>query len=128
MSVYFFQGGPDMRDPIKIGWARSTVNRFASLQAGCPRGLHYVASFGGERAQETRLHSMFSQYRFRNEWFFASTALIGFIIRCVASGTLDVPDYPTAIERAQDHPRVNYGGYGIAMPIAAWIEAERAAG
>lgn len=83
MSVYFFQGGPHVRDPIKIGWARSVVSRYSKLQGGCPNGLYFVAGFEGERTQEATLHTRFEHLRFRCEWFYAADDLIDFIEKAI---------------------------------------------
>lgn len=114
-----------MRDPIKIGWARSTVNRFSKLQAGCPFGMHYIASFEGGQQHEANLHHKFAAYRFRCEWFFGADEILNYLRDAIRRETLECREWSNLIEYADLDPRVNFGGYGVNMPVAKWVLSYR---
>lgn len=128
MSVYFFQGGPSMRDPIKIGWARSVVNRYGKIQAGCPHGLYLIAGFEGSKWQESVLHTRFSHLRLRSEWFYAADDLVDFIKSAISKKSISKAlndDFAFnfgaegGIESYSSHSSV--GPYGINLRLASWV-------
>lgn len=66
--IYFIQ---DSRSgDIKIGYSREDARlRLRSLQCGNPAELHLLGTCEGLISDERALHSQFSDYRLRGEWF-----------------------------------------------------------
>jgi hypothetical protein len=74
MFVYFLKAGDHKKAPIKIGIASNITSRINSLQTGCPYELICIAQIKCESRAEAQelektLHSKFSKYCLRGEWF-----------------------------------------------------------
>lgn len=67
MPVYFIQAGE--AGAVKIGTAKSSVNRLRDLQIGCPMDLTLLREIPGGAEIERLLHGRFSDLRIRGEWF-----------------------------------------------------------
>lgn len=75
--VYFVRSG--RTGPIKIGHAKRLRARLHALSTAHHEQLILLATLAGGEVQERRLHSQFSAYRLRGEWFEASDELLDFI-------------------------------------------------
>ncbi len=65
--------------PIKIGKARNVKSRLSGIQTGHPEVLSCLGVMMGPERLEVGLHSRFSQYRLRGEWFDRSPEILQFI-------------------------------------------------
>lgn len=76
--VYFLQMIVPEEQPawIKIGFARNPLARMWLLQTGCPYILRPLGWFPGTRLHEKELHRIFSELRFRGEWFYPKQQLL----------------------------------------------------
>ena len=54
---------------VKIGVATNVVQRLTDLKCACPFELRILATIPGSFDDEGRLHSQFSGYHVRGEWF-----------------------------------------------------------
>jgi len=63
---YFKMGHPGY---VKFGRARNPYTRVRELQTGCPLHLELWAAVDLDDRNEFRIHSAFSEYRLRGEWF-----------------------------------------------------------
>lgn len=66
-QIYAVQEEDD--GPIKIGFSVDADIRLLSLQCGNPRLLNELGRLGGERRDETKIHSRLASHRIRGEWF-----------------------------------------------------------
>jgi hypothetical protein len=55
--------------PVKIGSAVDLSGRLSVLATAMPWQPVLLASFNGDRTDESKLHAKFSQFRMRGEWF-----------------------------------------------------------
>jgi hypothetical protein len=72
--VYFVRQGE--RGPIKIGFTRRKVIRFASLQSGNPEPLRLLCCIAGGSRLESLLHRHFAEQRLNGEWFVPNEELL----------------------------------------------------
>ena len=65
--VYFLQAGPF----VKIGKASfgDVGARIEDMQTGCPYDMRILAVVPGDLKEERALHSRFSAFKVRGEWF-----------------------------------------------------------
>jgi len=88
-EIYFIQ--MDYIGPIKIGWARNAKKRISILQTGNPYELRILHIENGTRLDEQMVHSLFSRYHIRGEWFHPDKEIIEYIDKC--------REFETAIEK-----------------------------
>lgn len=55
--------------PVKIGWTKNLDTRLSTLQTASAELLDLIWSSPGGRDDEAALHSFFSPFRIRSEWF-----------------------------------------------------------
>ena len=103
--VYAIESG----DAVKIGWAKNPIRRLSELNVGSP-GTHRLLGFvEASRAQEKELHSIFSRFRIRGEWFEKRGAVVAFIS--------SLPKYEPAPRIIRDRPEVHSNGSTLAAFI-----------
>jgi hypothetical protein len=64
--------------PVKIGSATDLSGRLSNLATALPWPPVLLASFNGDRTDETKLHARFSKFRMRGEWFRRATEITDF--------------------------------------------------
>jgi hypothetical protein len=67
-SVYFIRD--DQADQIKIGHAKSPLDRMAVLQVGSANQLRMIGIVAAPRVLESRVHDQFRDGHAHGEWFF----------------------------------------------------------
>lgn len=76
-QVYFIQA--HQTGLIKIGYTKSIISRFKSLQNQTSDFLILLIHMSGTRKLERDLHEMFAEYRLQGEWFAPGERLLGLI-------------------------------------------------
>ena len=66
---------------IKIGWAKSPIDRLKTLQTGSSNPLTLIHFIDSSVFDETELHQRFAHLRVRGEWFKPAQELLEFIER-----------------------------------------------
>lgn len=74
-GVYFLGAG----SLVKIGASDHIERRIKQVQTTCPYDVRLLATSGGDRTEEARLHRRFAPYRVRGEWFRHEGALATYI-------------------------------------------------
>ncbi len=77
--------------PIKIGSAVDLTGRLSNLATALPWQPVLLASFSGERVDETKLHARFSEFRMRGEWFRRVDQILEYAASIRAFDGLDAP-------------------------------------
>lgn len=89
MPAYFIRAGEC--GPVKIGWALKPTERLRGLQTGHHDELRIIRLVDTERRGEVWLHSHFSSYRIRGEWYDFVDAML----------TIEVPVFEVSISRGK---------------------------
>lgn len=110
---------------IKIGYTTDLPARVASLGHANAVGVSLLASADGGVVAESRLHTMFREYRVRGEWFRPSAPLLDFIANVREAGRLP---FGRDIEAADAAFRATYGDESAVFraTVAAAIKARLA--
>ena len=74
--IYFLQAGEG--GAIKIGYCRDLSSRMSAIQTHCPETLIILGVTGGTKETEKELHSRFSEYKRRGEWFDPAPEILEF--------------------------------------------------
>ena len=75
--IYFIQAGND--GPIKIGYAQNSSARRRELQTGNHEELNLITEIPGGKDREDTIHNDLRSYRYRGEWFRATSAVLAYI-------------------------------------------------
>lgn len=97
MSVYLLQA--DKGGPIKIGFTKNPIRRFASIQVHNHVSLALLAVLDGDRSLEKSLHAKFAGLRLRGEWFEPGLDLLAFIAKQPKPPTIAATNRITGAER-----------------------------
>lgn len=78
LSYVYFIFAPDV-DRVKIGISKQPNRRLQALQRSSPVDLELLGIFPGTEDEESRLHSHFAKYLYRDEWFEVRGELLDWI-------------------------------------------------
>ncbi len=119
VGTYFILAG----DFIKIGVSENPKERRQDLQTGSPHRLRLLGVLDGNL--EASMHTLFHQFRFRGEWFYAVPSILCFIEAAGGHGRrhhdadydtpMEIPPTPhvTKIREVLGSP---YGSEGLPEP------------
>lgn len=99
-KIYFICDG----DFVKIGISDNPEKRLSHLQTSNPKKLTLLYTMDGNETLEKLLHSIFSQYRVRGEWFEYTGSLYEFIYLSIEEGytfTKINPDHSPGMFKAE---------------------------
>ncbi len=90
--IYFIQN--EVTKNIKIGKSNNPLKRLSSLMTGSAESLILLRVIDGDRAEEKKLHEMFSDYRIRGEWFRDNEQITNFINNFESFSDKDIVKFP----------------------------------
>jgi hypothetical protein len=97
--IYFARVIPN--GPIKIGFSISVETRIRTISTTSPFPIELIGDMEGTLEDETRLHSMFADYRLNGEWFEPNGKLLDFIEANTTKDTIE-----TVENNTEEHTKI----------------------